>query len=101
MMIRAVKDGRALLETAADSRLPKTVRMDLDQLRKQAQNCRACPLWKSGTQTVFGAGSKRGGVIFVGEQPGNEEDLLGQPFVGPAGKLLRKALAEAGLDPAK
>lgn len=54
-------------------------------------------LWKTGTQTVFGDGSRNAKVIFVGEQPGNEEDLLGKPFVGPAGKLLDKALVEAGI----
>jgi DNA polymerase len=55
-------------------------------------------LWKKGTQTVFGDGSDKATVVFVGEQPGNEEDLAGKPFVGPAGKLLDRALAEAGID---
>jgi uracil-DNA glycosylase family protein len=70
----------------------------LDKLRKAAHNCRACPLWKTGTQTVFGEGSTHAQVIFVGEQPGNDEDLAGKPFVGPAGKLLDKALVESGID---
>src|SRR5438128_6256146 len=67
-------------------------------LQKAASGCRACPLWERGTQTVFGEGSERARVMFVGEQPGNEEDLAGRPFVGPAGRLLDTALEEAGID---
>ncbi len=67
-------------------------------LREQAAGCRACDLWKRGTQTVFGEGPRRAKVMFVGEQPGNDEDLCGRPFVGPAGKLFDKCLAEAGID---
>jgi DNA polymerase len=63
-----------------------------------AAACRACDLWKRGTQTVFGEGSERAAMMLVGEQPGNEEDLAGHPFVGPAGKLLDRALDEAGID---
>ena len=63
-----------------------------------AAGCRACPLWQRGTQTVFGEGERSSRVMMVGEQPGNDEDLAGQPFVGPAGKLLDRALAEAGID---
>ena len=70
----------------------------IESLRRAARGCRACPLWKLGTQTVFGEGSRRARVVFVGEQPGNEEDLTGKPFVGPAGKLLDRALEEAGID---
>jgi len=70
----------------------------IKKLQEAARDCRACPLWKIGTQTVFGNGAMNARVIFVGEQPGNEEDLAGQPFVGPAGKLLDKALAEAGIN---
>jgi uracil-DNA glycosylase len=70
----------------------------LPVLRKAAEDCKACDLWKLGTQTVFGEGSPRAEVIFVGEQPGNQEDLEGKPFVGPAGGLLDKALVEAGID---
>jgi DNA polymerase len=70
----------------------------LQTLRKAAANCRACDLWKSGTQTVFGEGSPRARVMFVGEQPGDREDLAGRPFVGPAGKLLDQALAQVGVD---
>ena len=70
----------------------------IDQLRKQARNCRDCPLWANATQTVFGAGDPHARVMLVGEQPGDEEDKKGLPFVGPAGRLLDKALAEAGVD---
>ena len=73
-------------------------RPTLPKLRKAAAECKACPLWKSGTQTVFGEGSPHAQVIFVGEQPGDQEDLVGKPFVGPAGKLFDKALVEAGID---
>jgi uracil-DNA glycosylase family protein len=72
-------------------------RPTVDSLKRAAKKCRACPLWKTGTQTVFGEGSRDATVVFVGEQPGNEEDLAGKPFVGPAGKLLDKALVEAGI----
>jgi uracil-DNA glycosylase len=70
-------------------------------LRKAAQDCRACDLWQRGTQTVFGEGAQGAKVVFVGEQPGDKEDLEGRPFVGPAGALLNKALVEAGIDRAK
>ena len=76
------------------------VRHTLAALREAAAGCRACPLWERGTQTVFGEGSSRSRVLIVGEQPGNEEDRSGRPFVGPAGKLLRKALEQAGIDAA-
>ena len=68
------------------------------KLRDAARNCRGCQLWKIGTQTVFGEGSRHAELMLVGEQPGNEEDLAGHPFVGPAGKLLDRALADAGID---
>lgn len=67
-------------------------------LKEAAATCRACDLWKRGTQTVFGEGPRRAALIFIGEQPGHEEDLAGRPFVGPAGKLLDRAFAEAGID---
>jgi DNA polymerase len=73
-------------------------RPTLASVREVAADCRACPLWERGTQTVFGEGRKHSLVMFVGEQPGNEEDLTGKPFVGPAGKLLDAALEEAGID---
>jgi uracil-DNA glycosylase len=70
----------------------------LDDLRREAAACRACELWKLGTQTVFGEGPVDARVMLVGEQPGDQEDLQGEPFVGPAGKVLDEALEEAGLD---
>src|SRR6184192_4737206 len=73
-------------------------RPSLRTLRAAAADCRACPLWERGTQTVFGAGPAKARVMLVGEQPGDREDLEGRPFVGPAGKLLDKALERAGID---
>lgn len=73
----------------------------LPSLREAAADCRACDLWKKGTQTVFGEGSSRARVFLVGEQPGDHEDIAGRPFVGPAGKLLDQVLAEAGIDRAQ
>ena len=73
-------------------------RPSLPSLREAAADCQACDLWKRGTQTVFGEGRRRAKVMFIGEQPGNEEDLQGRPFVGPAGKLFDSALKEAGID---
>ncbi len=70
----------------------------LPALREASQSCRGCDLWASGTQTVFGEGPKSATVMFVGEQPGDQEDLAGRPFVGPSGKLLDNALDEAGID---
>jgi DNA polymerase len=70
----------------------------LSKIRKKAKHCRDCPLWRFGTQTVFGEGPESASVMFVGEQPGDKEDLTGKPFVGPAGKLLDKALIEAGIE---
>lgn len=67
-------------------------------LRSAAQSCRRCPLWEPATQTVFGEGPEDAALMLVGEQPGDQEDLAGRPFVGPAGKLLDRALAEAGVD---
>jgi uracil-DNA glycosylase family protein len=68
------------------------------KLRKAAAGCKACPLWKTGTQTVFGEGPASAEVMFVGEQPGDQEDKEGRPFVGPAGKLFDRALEEVGID---
>lgn len=86
------------LETAA-ALIP--ARPSLRKLREAAAGCRACPLWKCGTQTVFGEGKRASAVMFIGEQPGNSEDLEGRPFVGPAGALLDRALAEAEIDRSK
>src|SRR5438128_7874372 len=76
-------------------------RPTLNKLKIAAAGCQACDLWKKGTQTVFGEGKQTSTVMFIGEQPGNSEDLEGRPFVGPAGGLLDKALAEAGIDRTK
>jgi uracil-DNA glycosylase family protein len=73
-------------------------RASLSVLRDSAKDCTACHLYKLGTQTVFGEGDKHARVVFVGEQPGDKEDLAGRPFVGPAGKLLDSALEAAGID---
>jgi len=87
---------QSLLEETAAPLVPP--RPTLKKLRESAAGCKACPLWKTGTQTVFGEGSPRSQVMFVGEQPGDQEDKAGAPFVGPAGKLLDRALEEAGID---
>lgn len=73
-------------------------RPTLGTVREIAAGCKACDLYRRGTQTVFGEGPTRAEVMFVGEQPGDAEDLAGRPFVGPAGKLLDRALEEAGID---
>jgi uracil-DNA glycosylase family protein len=73
-------------------------RPTVDKVRAAAKDCQACDLWLRGTQTVFGEGGKKAELMFVGEQPGNEEDLSGHPFVGPAGKVLDRALVDAGID---
>src|SRR3984893_9692796 len=70
-------------------------------LREGARDCKACDLWKTGTQTVFGEGPSKSQIMFVGEQPGDQEDRAGHPFVGPAGKLLDRALEQAGIDHSK
>jgi DNA polymerase len=67
-------------------------------LREAAQRCEGCPLYQNATQTVFGAGPRSAHIVFVGEQPGSEEDLQGKPFVGPAGRVLDQAIESAGLD---
>jgi uracil-DNA glycosylase family protein len=73
-------------------------RPTLAKLREAAAGCRACNLWRGGTQTVFGEGRAKSEVMLVGEQPGDREDIEGRPFVGPAGRLLDEALARAGID---
>jgi uracil-DNA glycosylase len=83
------------IETAAPLIPPRPT---IPKLQAVAASCRACHLWRNATQTVFGEGKQRSTVMFVGEQPGDKEDLSGHPFVGPAGALLDKALAEAGID---
>jgi uracil-DNA glycosylase len=73
----------------------------LADVAQEARRCRRCPLWEPATQTVFGEGPADARLVLVGEQPGDQEDLQGRPFVGPAGAVLRRALGEAGIDPAK
>jgi uracil-DNA glycosylase family protein len=73
-------------------------RPTIANVRAAAKDCQACDLWKRGTQTVFGEGARRADLVLVGEQPGDQEDLSGHPFVGPAGRLLDRALADAGID---
>jgi DNA polymerase len=73
-------------------------RPSLDELRQEAQECRACDLWETGTQAVFGEGPPDAEVMMVGEQPGDREDIEGRPFVGPAGRVLDTALERAGID---
>jgi uracil-DNA glycosylase family protein len=90
--------GQRLFETNGTAPPPVPDRPTLKKLREAASRCKACPLWETGTQTVFGEGSKSAEIVFVGEQPGDEEDKTGRPFVGPAGRLLDKALEEAGID---
>ena len=81
---------------SAASLIPE--RPTLEGLREAAAGCKACPLWENATQTVFGEGAADADVVFVGEQPGDREDLEGAPFVGPAGKLFDEALVEARID---
>src|SRR5438105_6472578 len=78
--------------------LPPDQERTLDVLREAARSCRACDLFFSGTQTVFGEGPERADVMMIGEQPGDMEDRAGQPFVGPAGRVLDEALDEVGID---
>ena len=82
-------------KSAADFIPPRPT---LKSAREASKDCRGCDLWKRGTQTVFGEGPRQATLMLVGEQPGDAEDLSGHPFVGPAGKLLDRALADAGID---
>jgi len=77
---------------------PVPSKPSIPRLTTAAKGCKACDLWRKGTQTVFGEGPVDADVMLVGEQPGNDEDLAGHPFVGPAGRILSKALEEAGID---
>jgi uracil-DNA glycosylase family protein len=76
----------------------RPTKISLTRVRDEAADCRACDLYKHATQTVFGEGPARATLMLIGEQPGDAEDLSGHPFVGPAGKLLDRALADAGID---
>jgi uracil-DNA glycosylase len=80
---------------------PVPARPTLPRLRSAAQTCRACELWAGATQAVIGEGTTPADAMLVGEQPGDREDLEGAPFVGPAGRMLDRALDEAGIDPAR
>ena len=95
-MARATKPTRTDGTGSAADFLPE--RRTLPALRRAAAGCRGCHLWKVGTQTVFGEGTRTATVMFVGEQPGDQEDRAGHPFVGPSGRLLDGALERAGLD---
>jgi DNA polymerase len=88
----ALRDGHR----PAEELIPP--RPSLTKLREASAGCRACPLWRTGTQTVFGKGSPKAKLMLVGEQPGDREDRAGEPFVGPAGEVLSKALTDAGID---
>jgi uracil-DNA glycosylase family protein len=88
--------ARAPATASAADFLPP--RPTLGKLRSAAQDCRGCDLWRNATQTVFGEGAAGAAAVFVGEQPGDQEDRTGRPFVGPAGRLFDEALASAGLD---
>jgi DNA polymerase len=94
--MRGLGDPLEMSEATAQELIP--ARPSLTSLRRAAANCRACPLWRTGTQTVFGAGPARAQVMLVGEQPGDREDRAGEPFVGPAGEVLARALEEAGIE---
>ena len=83
-------------EISATDFMPE--QLTLPSLKAAAADCKGCDLWEKGTQTVFGEGKRRATALFVGEQPGNEEDLTGKPFVGPAGRIFDSALEEAGIN---
>jgi uracil-DNA glycosylase len=90
--------GQKLFETDGTAAPLVPERPTLKTLKEAAAGCTACPLHELGTQTVFGEGLAKSEVVLVGEQPGDQEDLAGKPFVGPAGRLLDRALEEAGID---
>ncbi len=96
-----MKPEDAELSWDATRFLPPEPERTLEQLRAAAARCRACDLYRTGTQTVFGEGPPRADVMFVGEQPGDAEDREGHPFIGPAGRVLDEALDEVGIDRTK
>jgi len=104
MSTRVTKPSTRRKSTSLTAKNPKSAAdlippsPTLPTLQQAARTCKACDLWKLGTQTVFGEGPARARVMFVGEQPGDSEDRVGRPFVGPAGKLLDEALLEVGID---
>lgn len=87
-----------LFDDVGEQRVAEHATGSLSAMRRAAEGCTRCPLYKDATQTVFGEGPRDAPVVFVGEQPGDQEDLAGRPFVGPAGQLFDRALEEAGLD---
>jgi uracil-DNA glycosylase len=89
------KESKKVAISALEFLPPRTT---LTSLREAAKNCRGCPLYQNATQTVFGQGRRDARLILVGEQPGNDEDLQGKPFVGPAGRVLDEGLAAAGIE---
>ncbi|HLZ40675.1 MAG TPA: UdgX family uracil-DNA binding protein [Candidatus Sulfotelmatobacter sp.] len=93
---RARRTGPAGTQTKRAAPVPEV--LTLPNLQSAARGCQACDLYKNATQTVFGEGPAKALIMFVGEQPGDQEDKLGHPFVGPAGRLLDEALVEAGID---
>jgi uracil-DNA glycosylase family protein len=95
-LVANTRSSESTTQTTAAPLVPP--RPTLPKLRAVAAECTACDLWRTGTQTVFGEGKQKATVMFIGEQPGDREDLEGRPFVGPAGALLDKALEEAGID---
>ena len=98
----AISEDMFYLEAAGEGTLQKQIQSieeeSLERLALQAKGCRNCELWEPATQTVFGEGPEHARILLLGEQPGDQEDLAGRPFVGPAGQLLDRALARAGLD---
>src|SRR5689334_13657525 len=90
------RSGPVQMPETAAALVPR--RPSLASLRRTASTCHACPLWRRATQTVFGEGSAGADLFLVGEQPGDQEDHQGRPFVGPAGRLLDRCLEEAGID---
>jgi uracil-DNA glycosylase len=99
MIVRRQRDERVETLATAAALIPD--RPTLKTLRARAADCTACPLYRNATQTVFGEGPADAAVMLVGEVPGDKEDLAGHPFVGPAGKLLDRCMATAGLDRGK
>ena len=87
-----------MIETARAAEIGDNAQAAWEALREEARGCTRCHLYKPATQTVFGEGPVSATMMFVGEQPGDQEDLAGKPFVGPAGQMFNRALAEAGID---
>ena len=99
MIANAATEPQKRLEPAkVEDMARKHADDDIETLREEAAGCRACPLYKNATQTVFGEGPQTARIMLVGEQPGDKEDLAGKPFVGPAGQMLDRALEEAGVN---